>query len=104
ICSSVTPASEATSNAVNSGAPRIECPSSSRPRPNSGAIVVPTLLRELVQLLGDQQLHVLHPRDVVQLDPTGGAGVRDDQGAAAEDPVHHADLEVHAADPVEGDR
>ena len=56
-----------------------------------------------VQLLGHLHLHPLDVRDVVQQHRAGLARVGHHEGAAAEDPVDDADLEVDAADPVERD-
>src|SRR5690349_9254451 len=113
----VTPVSAATSRALYAGSLRriawSSCspgapwgPVSGRPprRLRSGAIVAVVAAREAVELVGDLQLDLLDVGDVVEQDAAVGAGVGDDQGAAAEDPVDHADLEVDAADPVERDR
>src|SRR3954469_7977471 len=70
----------------------------------SGPVIgVAAGLGEAVQLVGDLQLDLLHARDVLELDAALLAGVADDERAAAEEPVDHADLEVDAADPVERD-
>ena len=92
---------------VVSCSPGAPCgPVSGRPprRLRSGAIVAAVATREAVELVGDLQLDLLDLGDVVEQDAAGGAGVGDDERAAAEDPVDHADLEVDAADPVERDR
>ena len=110
--STVTPVSAATSRALKLGAwPRI---ASSRRSParragsSSGTAQAPSSRRSPSERpcssWATWQLHVLHAGDVVELDPAVGAGVGDDEGAAAEDPVDHPDLEVDAADPVQRDR
>src|SRR6476620_6149073 len=120
----VTPVSAATSSALSSGLLRRIAWSSCSPGRafgaalpaalprrgllclgvRSGAIVAAVTTGEAMQLVGDLQLHLLHLGDVVELDLSVGARVGDDERAAAEDPVDHADLEVDAADPVERDR
>src|SRR5829696_987146 len=57
-----------------------------------------------MQLVGDLELDPLDVGYVIELDAAVGAGVGDDERAAAEDPVDDPDLEVDAADPVERDR
>ena len=51
----------------------------------SGAIVAAVTAGEAMELVGDLELDLLHVGDVVELDAAVGAGVGDDERAAAED-------------------
>src|SRR6478735_7602086 len=94
--STVSPAVAATSSPVSSGtAPRI-----ARSR-SSGAVI--SLAGPVEELVAHPKLGLFDVGDVVELHPALLAGVGDDQGAAAEDPVEQALLVLDVADPVHRD-